>query len=192
MNKKILATLLIAAISVTGLFAGKSAILNANKPDSSYTFVIQYNNVGTGDTATAAGLTLDSTERITPNAFSIETGSKGNVSGTSTFTTTVTTAAFTGVSATATETTTAFPFIVYTETEDKPTLVGQETFSYTPGTLSGTKFESASTGTYVRSFNPGVHFAGTVIAQFKLSIKGNDDVVAGDYTSTSTIEIATT
>lgn len=192
MNKKIISILLITSLAFTGLFAAKSAILNANKSNTEYSFIIQYNNAGDGDSATALGLTLDSSEQTTPSAFSVETSAKGNVSSISTFTTTVTTAAFLGTSETATETTTSFPFIVYTEADDKPNLSGNESFSYTATALTGNKYEVASVGTFVRTFRPGVHFAGTIISQFKLSFQGNDEIIAGDYTSTTTIEISTT
>lgn len=194
MNKKILATLLIASIAITGLFATNNAILNANKPDSNYTFIIQYNNAGTTESAEVNGLTLNKTEQTTGNAFSIVTSAKGNVHKGLTFTTTVVTGPFIGLATNAngSETTNAFPAIKYTADDVTVSLSGTEAFSYAPITTVGTAFEVLSTGTFTRTFRPGVHPIYTPIAHFKLSFKGNDSVVAGNYTSTTTVEIATT
>ena len=69
MNKRILASLLIASMTITGLFAtsytaagGNSAILEASQSSIDYTFVMEYNESGSfADTQTVEGLKLDAT-----------------------------------------------------------------------------------------------------------------------------------
>jgi hypothetical protein len=195
MNKKILATLLIAAISVTGLFAasytatsGNSAILEAKKNDQPYTFIVQYNNTGTGDSATLSSLILETTAATTPEAFTVETGADGNVGKSITFTTTLTTGEFVeAVSGSdATDNTGLYPVIV-DDSANVTTMPNPETVTYTAGTAGA--FSAASTGSYAVTFNPGKHKAGSEIARFKLQYKGDDVIIAGAYRSTSTINI---
>jgi hypothetical protein len=209
MNKKILATLLIASIALTGLFAapvsqpGKSAILNANKTNLPYTFVMNYGDIAaTGGVSTVAlageGISLDSEDdgsylpKTTASAFTVSTETKSNVGSRLSIKTTISTGPFIGPgSVTAdnsTGTTTSFPFIV--DTAASNTLVkilATESYAYAP--IASTEHSQVSAGTYTRSFKPGVHVAGTIVAQFKLSLIGNDDIGAGAYTSTSTIGI---
>lgn len=195
MNKKILTSLLIASIAITGLFAytGKSAILNANKADSDYTFVIKYNDAGDNNTSTldlsTEGIALDLTEHTTEHSFTVATLAKGNLKDELNITTRITTGPFTGLSSNpgGSVVTNSFPFIV----DDLQAITGPETYSYAQTAQIGAKYSEPSQGVYSRNFRPGVHAANTVIAQFKLSLQGNDTIVAGDYTSTTTIDITT-
>lgn len=192
MKKTILATLLIASMAVTSIFAysGQSAILNAKKNNIPYTFIIQYNNSGTSNSASLDSLILSDTATTTPEAFTIETSADGNVGSQLQFTTEVTTGEFVEatIGSDATDNTGKYPTII-DDSANITVMPNPETVTYTAGTDGA--YTAASTGSYAVTFNPGKHKSGSEIARFKLSYKGDENIIAGEYRSTSTISITT-
>jgi hypothetical protein len=66
---------------------------------------------------------------------------------------------------------------------------GNETVEYDSGHVGS--FRSYSSGTFITTFTRGKHLFGTEIARFKLQYKADDDLAAGSYISTTTIDITT-
>jgi hypothetical protein len=197
MKKKILASLLIASLAITGLFAYSSpkAILDATKADTEYTFAIQYANGTLGDEATATeSLVLSTAEVTTGSDFTVATATVGNLGSDITVTAIITTGEFLGdssVGSNSTPNTGLFPKIVENVAGNSLALISTETFSY--GVVSGStsSYTAANNGSFTRTLLAGRHELNTEIARFKLNYKGNDVITAGDYTSTSTVEITT-
>jgi hypothetical protein len=200
MNKKILTTLLIASIAITGLFAGtygngNSAILEASQTDIDYTFVMEYNESGSfADTQTVSGLKLDATGGTT-DVFDVQTSNDGNLPTSTTFTTTISTGEFVG-RADASIKTGWYPTITTSDSVVLRATGSIEGFDYTAETVAYTAttsgdFSAPSVGKYVVTFLPGTHNVGSEISSFVLNYKGDVNVAAGQYTSTSVITITT-
>jgi hypothetical protein len=199
MNKKILSTLLIASIAISGLFANpysvpepnKTAILNASATQANYAFTIQYGTeIASNTSATATeAILLDTFDvQTTLESFSIRTASVANESTAISITAVVTTGAFTNATTGASS---SFPFIRNTSTDRiikaRPVT---ESHSYSAEVVAAPgKYLAPSVGTYTRTLAPGSHEAGTVIASFKLRLRGNDTIGAGIYVSTTTVNV---
>jgi hypothetical protein len=200
MKKTILATLLITTIAINGIFAltsytgttPQSAILDVTQTPVPYTFILQYENAGTSGTQTVAGEKLDATGGTT-GIFNVETSITANMGKAIQFTTELTTGEFVGNPDTSVVTG-WYPTII-----EKPSTVlrvagNAPGITYTPETVSYTAttngaYRAASVGTYTVTLQPGTHTVGSHIASFTLDYKGDENVVAGAYRSTSTISI---
>ncbi|MGD1823046.1 MAG: hypothetical protein ACPKM0_09850 [Pleomorphochaeta sp.] len=197
--KKLLSTLLVATIAITGLFAysSPSIILDATAEQTDYTFKLQ--RLNDSMTSIAGNYTSDYTEDITltseeqtTNAFTVATTAIGNMPSDIGFTTTITTGAFLDANGDSDYNTSWYPTIV--ELSDSATTTNEsdskgEVVSF-KSSASG-KFIAQSVGVFSTTFERGVHLLGAEIARFKLSYKADDELAAGTYTSTTTIAIAT-
>jgi hypothetical protein len=207
MKKTILTILIIASMAITGLFAanytegsnaipGQNAIIEATMTTTPYTFRTQYGEGTLGTSATATeNISLDSdasgaySVKTTASPFSIATIAKGNETSAITVTAIIETGAF--IRNSDSQVSTSFPYIANTSAGSTITkLLATESYSYLGTELTTTKYIASSTGTYTRTLRAGAHLAGTLIGQFKLEVKGNDTVAAGNYTSTSIITIS--
>jgi hypothetical protein len=183
MKKKLLASLLVASIALTGLFAytAPSVILEAVQAELPFVFILQYNDTGNTSSQTVSNLVLDSTGGTT-GIFTLETNEKANSGNRYKFTTNITTGEFLG------EDTAGIGWypVIIEKSIDIP-LLSQETVSFdflTEGT-----FNTISVGSFEKNFKPGKHVAGTEIARFQLQYQGDDEIIAGSYRSTTTLEI---
>jgi hypothetical protein len=194
MKKQILATLLIATISIASIFAytAPSVILTADKAPVDYSFKIQMlddNNANasdfTGDATT--NVVLDATGGTT-NAFTVATTANGNLHDAITFSVEVATGEFLDTTD-STIGTNWYPVIeemAASATEANPR---DEVVSYEDGTAGA--FTSSTTGTFSTTFTRGKHLINTEVARFKLQYKADDELVAGSYKSTTTVDITT-
>jgi hypothetical protein len=196
MNKKILTTLIIAAVSLAGVFAydAPNVILTADKAEVDYSFKVQKLNSTETDytdlTSTdVENVVLDSTGGTT-NSFTIATTADGNMHDDITFYTVVTTGEFLD-DEDDTIRSGWYPVIENRSSSVNNSVTDErpETITYTQG--SEGDFTSASSGTFVSEFTRGKHLIGTEIARFKLKYKADDQLVAGSYISTTTIDITT-
>lgn len=188
MNKKILAIVLTASIAVTGLFAysGKSVVLEANQDSKSYSFIIQYNGAGNGNSETL--YSLDLLTGGTTEAFTLETKDNGNMETDIKFTTEIVTGEF--VNQLDEEIGTGwYPRII--DDKDNITAVDHPTTVTSTSTSanSNADLNASTSATYTTTFVKGKHDIGTEIARFKLQYQGDDEVIAGKYRSTSVITI---
>ncbi|MCY1153346.1 MAG: hypothetical protein OWP43_13100 [Sphaerochaetaceae bacterium] len=196
MNKKILSTLAIVSLAITSLFAysSPSVILSATAEETDYSFKLQKLNDAMDDYEDfddnyTENIILDSEGGIT-NAFTIATTANGNMAKDITFEAEVTTGPFLD-SEDASYDTSWYPVIV--ELSDSATtenfIRGDEEVSYKSSAAGN--YTSASTGTFSTKFTRGIHPYGTEIARFKLQYKADENLIAGTYTSTTTINIST-
>jgi hypothetical protein len=194
--KKILTTLLIASITITGLFAysSPSVILTTEAPEVDYNFKLQKLNAAMTayedfEPGQAEIISLTS-ELGTTNAFTISTVADGNMASDITFTALVTTGEFIDDSDDAIESG-WYPVIEdFSASATTENLIrGNEIVNYSAGTSGD--FTAASTGTYTTTFTRGIHEFGTEIARFKLQYKADDKIIAGTYNSITTIAITT-
>ena len=197
MNKRILSALLVASLTITGIFAytaPSNVVLTAKMSSVDYQFKLQqlndslsswtdYNDTYTED------VTLDSTGGET-NVFTVATKADGNMKSTIEFSTKITTGEFLSTDSTSeVQSTGWFPVL-----EDYSDTVGntrnEEVVYDSENSVDGA-YSASSIGYYTTSFSPGKHDLGTEIARFSLKYKGDDEIVAGSYSSTSIIEITT-
>jgi hypothetical protein len=196
MTKKILSVLLVMGISITGLFAYEApstVILNATMTKTDYQFKLQqFNDNLTSFTDYTDSYTqevvLDTTGGET-NQFGIATNADGNMGVSISFKTTVTTGEFLAVEADAeVQSTGWFPVIVdYSSSVNNAR--NEEVVFDTTNSVDGA-YKASSIAYYTTEFKPGKHVEGTEIARFSLKYKGDDEIVAGSYTSTTIVEIA--
>lgn len=195
--KKLLTTLLIASVAITGLFAytSPSVILDATAEKTDYTFKLQkLNSEMTSwtdfDGDYTENVILSSTEKST-NAYTVSTTANGNMPSDITFTTTVTTGNFKDKGNNADYDTSWYPTIeALTDSATASNTkysIGEEV-SY-DSKVDGA-FNSASKGEFSTTFIRGIHNLGTEIARFKLHYKA-ENIAAGTYLSTTTVTIAT-
>jgi hypothetical protein len=196
MNKKILSILMVASIALTGLFAyeAPSVILTAEKAEVDYTFKVQKLNAALNDyedftDGQAESVTLSS-EVGTTNAFTIATKANGNMHDDITFTAKVTTGEFIDQSDDKIASG-WYPVIVEMAESgtDENFTRGNETITYSSTSLGD--FNTPSIGEFETTFTRGRHLFGTEIARFKLQYKTDDELVAGSYKSTTTVDIIT-
>lgn len=201
MKKKILSAFLITSIAVTGLFASYSSpsiILDGEIAAQDYNFKLQriINSVSYEDYTDdyEETITLNSTGGTT-KPFAIATTDYGNMGSPITFKTTVTTGEFvtegdepihSGWWPTIIEKTSD------STTENDNTAFDDfaETVNYLADSFNG-NYSETSIGKFSTTFEAGIHSTGTEIARFSLSYKGDDNLIAGTYKSTTTIEITT-
>jgi hypothetical protein len=195
MNKKILSTLLIASMAITGLFAYSTptAIINADMNETSYEFSIKYGASAYGDDATATdyNMTLSpTTSAITNSDFTVLSNNIGNLEESISFTATVRTGEFKSNSEFADAHTSLYPIIIGNPTHGgTASLPTGDSLSYASD--DDGVYTATNSGVFTRIITPGRHEIGTELARFKLGYKGNDLITAGSYVSTSTIDIAT-
>jgi hypothetical protein len=194
MKKQILATLLIATISIASIFAytAPSVILTADKAPVDYSFKIQMlddNNANasdfTGDATT--NVVLDATGGTT-NAFTVATTANGNLHDAITFSVEVATGEFLDTTD-STIGTNWYPVIEEMAASATDANPREEVVSYEDGTDGA--FTSPTTGTFSTTFTRGKHLINTEVARFKLQYKADDELVAGSYKSTTTVDITT-
>ncbi|MBK5200667.1 MAG: hypothetical protein JJE21_03940 [Spirochaetaceae bacterium] len=191
MKKKILASLLIASIAITGLFAYQSSnvVLNTTILPNEYTFELQKAGASLGNSYTEV-VPLNSTGGTTDN-FSVVTIADGNINSRITFKTAITTGQFISTDSSAEIQNTGW-YPVIKDYSGSVNNQRQEVVSFNATDyLADGAFKEPSLGSYSVEFKPGKHFAGTEIARFALQYKGDDEIVAGSYQSTTIIEITT-
>ncbi len=184
MKKKLLTSLIVASITITGIFAtytSPSVILDAVQTELPFVFIMQYNNVGDNSSQTVSNLLLDSTGGTT-GVFTIETKEKANSGRRYIFTTKVTTGEFLDQDSNGIG---WYPLII--EKSDDIPLLAQESASFE--FLIEGSFNTVSEGSFVKNFKPGKHDPGSEIARFELQYKGDYTIRAGSYRSTTTLEI---
>ncbi len=198
MNKKILSALLVASLTITGLFAytaPSNVVLTAKMTSVDYQFKLQQLNdsltswTDYNDVDYSEDVTLDATGGET-NVFTVATKADGNMKSTIEFSTEITTGEFLSTDSTAeVQSTGWFPVIEdYSGTVEN---TRNEEVVYDSSNSVNGNYSSSSTGYFKTSFNPGKHDLGTEIARFSLKYKGDDEIVAGSYSSTTIIEITT-
>lgn len=194
MKKQILATLLIATISIASIFAydAPSVILTAEKAPVDYSFKIRMLDASdanasdfTGDATT--NVVLDATGGTT-NAFAVATTDNGNLHDAITFSVKVATGEFldTTDSSIGTNWYPVIEELAASATDANPR---EEVVSYEDGTDG--EFKNSTTGTFSTTFTRGKHLINTEVARFKLQYKADDELVAGSYRSTTTVDITT-
>lgn len=198
MKKQIIATLLIASIAISGIFAAYSSpdvILTTTKEAVDYNFkLVDY----TADSSYASGdltktVTLSTTANTTA-AFALATTANGNLASDIEFEVSVATGEFLDEDVTGTAGQSGwFPVLVndaLSATTKNATLFTQnEVVTYAP--VSVGDYDSSNTAKFTTPFVRGKHVANTEVARFKLSYKADDNLIAGNYKSTTTITIAT-
>ncbi|MGD6730116.1 MAG: hypothetical protein ACPKMZ_03495 [Pleomorphochaeta sp.] len=196
MNKKILSTLAIAALTITSLFAysSPSVMLSATAEETDYSFKLQKLNDSMTDfedfdSDYTENIILDAEGGIT-NAFTVATTKNGNMAKDITFEAEITTGPFLD-SEDASYDTSWYPVIV--ELSESATVEnfkrGDEEVSFKSSATGN--FTAESKGTFSTKFTRGIHKFGTEIARFKLQYKADENLIAGTYTSTTKINIST-
>ena len=198
MNKKLLTIFLISSIAISSMFAvaTPSVILLTDVDETSYNFKLQKisSDLSSYTDLTAdyeENVTLDSTERST-DPFAVATANAGNLHDATTFTATVTTGEFKDDSDVNDIISSGFYPMIDELSDDASTAndyFDSELVTYSPSNAGN--FTSSSVGTFSSTFTRGIHEEGVEIGRFKLKYKANDNLVAGSYSSTTTIEIST-
>ena len=196
MNKKNIALLLVAAISITGVFAyeSPSVILTANKSEVDYSFKVQkldksetvFKDLSAGD---SEDVTLDATGGETLS-YAVATIDNGNMHDDITFTTVIRTGEF--IDAEDESIGSGW----YPVIEDRSASVNDSVSEEHPETIKFSSvnvgdYNDSSSGVYVSTFVRGRHLSGAELARFKLRYKADDELVAGSYKSTTTVDITT-
>lgn len=198
MKKQIIATLLIASIAISGIFAAYSSpdvILTTTKDAVDYNFkLVDYT---AASTYTSGDLTKNvelSSTASTTAAFALATTADGNLASDIEFEVSVETGEFLDEAVTGTDGQSGwFPVLVNdssSATAKNDTLFTQDEV-VTYESVSDGDYKSSSKAKFTTPFVRGKHVANTEVARFQLSYKADDNLIAGDYKSTTTITIAT-
>lgn len=195
MKKQIITTILIASISIFGIFASSytspDVILTTTKDEVTYQFKIQEISEGSfidyaDDVSTS--VELSSTQGST-NSFTIATTADGNMPYDIIFNISVETGAF--LNAEDTSISSGWFPVISEESLDatiKNKNFKNETVSYE--SISEGSFTSSSSGIFSTMFTRGKHAENTEVARFKLDFVTDDNIVAGLYKSVTTVTIA--
>lgn len=196
MKKQIITALLITSIAISGIFAtdysAPNVILTASKAQQDYSFKVQEisNNTFIDSTTDLTKVvTLNPTPTNT-NSFTVATTADGNMPNDITFKIDIATGEFLG-SDDSSITSGWFPMIIEQAEEANDKNIeskNSETLYYSEGYSDD--FSQSNTGTFRTTFSRGKHLLDTEVARFQLQYRADDNLVAGSYTSTTSISIS--